>query len=61
MTQIPMEERMALQDLMTDYCYAVDKLADVEELLDLFTDDAVLDFSGIGLAVMPKGTIRRRS
>lgn len=49
---IPIEERIALQDLMTDYCYAVDKLSDVQELLDLFTDDAVLDFSDIGLPAM---------
>ena len=53
MDQMPLEERIALQDLMTDYCYAVDKLTDVDELLDLFTDDAVLDFSDIGLAAMP--------
>lgn len=53
MVQIPLEERIALQDLMTDYCYAVDKLADVDELLDLFTDDAVLDLSDIGLPLMP--------
>jgi ketosteroid isomerase-like protein len=52
MSQIPIEERLALQDLMTDYCYAVDKLTDVEELLDLFTDDAVLDLSEIGIPVM---------
>lgn len=52
MTSIPVEERFALQDLMTDYCYAVDKLTDVEELLDLFTEDAVLDLSDIGLPLM---------
>jgi len=52
MSSIPLEERIALQDLMTDYCYAVDKLTDVQELLDLFTDDAVLDFSDIGLPAM---------
>ncbi|MFA7555616.1 MAG: nuclear transport factor 2 family protein [Spongiibacteraceae bacterium] len=52
MTTLPLEERFALQDLMTDYCYAVDKLEDVNELLDLFTDDAVLDLSDIGLALM---------
>lgn len=52
MAQPPIEERIALQDLMTDYCYAVDKLTDVEELLDLFTDDAVLDFTGVGLRKM---------
>lgn len=49
---IPLEVRFALQDLMTDYCYAVDALTSVDELLDLFTDDAVLDFSDIGLPVM---------
>lgn len=52
MTQIPIEERLALQDQMIAYCYAVDKLTDVEELLDLFTEDAVLDFSAIGLPAM---------
>ncbi|WP_394998351.1 hypothetical protein [Sphingomonas sp.] len=29
MTNIPVEDRLALQDLMTDNCYAVDKLGDV--------------------------------
>lgn len=53
MPHIPLEERIALQDLMTDYCYAVDKLTDIDELLGLFTDDAVLDFSAIGLPAMP--------
>ena len=52
MAHISLEERIALQDLMTDYCYAVDQLTDVDELLDLFTDDAVLDFTDIGLATM---------
>ena len=52
MPAIPLDERFALQDLMTDYCYAVDKLQDVDELLDLFVDDAVLDFSNIGLPLM---------
>ena len=51
--QLPIEERFALQDLMTDYCYAVDQLSDVEQLLALFTDDAILDFSDIGLPAMP--------
>ena len=56
MTQIPIEERLALQDQMIAYCYAVDKLTDVEELLDLFTEDAVLDFSAIGLPAMNGGS-----
>jgi ketosteroid isomerase-like protein len=52
MTRCPLEERIALQDLMTDYCYAVDKLESVDELLAVFTEDAVLDFSDIGLPAM---------
>jgi ketosteroid isomerase-like protein len=53
MIAMPLEERMALQDLMTDYCYAVDDLkAGNAPLLKLFTQDAVLDLSDIGLAVM---------
>jgi hypothetical protein len=50
--KVPVEVRIALEDVMIDYCYAVDNLKNVEELLDLFTDDAVLDFSDIGLPAM---------
>jgi ketosteroid isomerase-like protein len=46
------KDRIALQDLMIDYCYAVDKLDDIDGLLSLFTPDAVLDFSSIGLPLM---------
>jgi len=53
MIKVPVEDRIALQDMMTEYCYAVDKLTDLDDLLDLFTDDAVLDFSDIGLPAMP--------
>lgn len=49
---IPLEDRIALQDLMTAYCYAVDKLDDVPGILALFTEDAVLDFRKIGLPLM---------
>lgn len=52
MPEVPLEERVALQDLMTAYCYAVDELNDVEGLLNLFTDEPVLDFSDIGLPAM---------
>lgn len=48
----PIEERMELQDVMTEYCYRVDALDDIPAVLDLFTDDAVLDFSFIGLPTM---------
>lgn len=56
----PLEERIAIQDLMTDYCYAVDKLTDVDGLLDLFTEDAVLDFSDIGLPAMQGRAAHRK-
>ncbi|QUT05529.1 nuclear transport factor 2 family protein [Sphingobium phenoxybenzoativorans] len=52
MIAIPLEDRIGLQDLMTAYCYAVDKLDDVAGLLSLFTPDAVLDFTAIGLPLM---------
>ena len=49
---MPLEDRLAIQDLMTAYCYAVDDMGNVEGILALFTEDAVLDFSKIGLPVM---------
>ena len=49
---MPLEDRIALQDLMTAYCYAVDKLDDLPGILALFTEDAVLDFRKIGLPLM---------
>ena len=52
MIQIPLEDRIALQDQMTEYCYRVDQLEDVESLLDLFVDDALVDLSPIGLPQM---------
>jgi len=56
---MPWEDRLALQDLMTAYCYAVDDIGNIEPLLALFTDDAVLDFTKIGLPLMNgKGDIR---
>lgn len=48
----PIEERIALEDMMTEYCYRVDALDDIPAVLELFTDDAVLDFSAIGLSAM---------
>ena len=49
MTRCPTEDRFALEDLITGYCLAVDKLSDVDALVSIFTPDAVCDFSGIGL------------
>lgn len=49
MTACPIEDRLAIEDLLIAYCHAVDRLADVEEVCALFTPDAVFDLSGIGL------------
>jgi ketosteroid isomerase-like protein len=59
MTSIPIEDRIALEDLLTGYCLAVDTLSDMEALLGVFTPDAVCDLSGIGLpALNGHGEIR---
>ncbi len=44
------EDRFALQDVLNAFCNAVDSLADMEGLLNCFTEDAVFDLTGIGLA-----------
>jgi len=43
------EDRAALRDVLTAYCNAVDSLSDMDGLLNCFTEDAVLDLSGISL------------
>ena len=40
MTQMPTDVRAAIQDLMVDYAYAVDALNNIDDLLDLFAEDA---------------------
>jgi ketosteroid isomerase-like protein len=49
MQNIPIEDRLAINDLMISYCTAVDSLDDVQAICDVFTDNAVFDLSGIGL------------
>ncbi len=49
MTKCPIEDRLAIEDLMVSYCTAVDSLGDLQALCDVFTEDGVLDLSGIGL------------
>jgi ketosteroid isomerase-like protein len=44
-----LEDRMALQDVLTAFCNAVDSLSDMNGLLNCFTADAVFDLSGINL------------
>jgi ketosteroid isomerase-like protein len=43
------EDKMALQDVLTAYCNAVDSLKDMDGLLNCFTEDAVMDLGGIHL------------
>lgn len=44
------EDRFALQDVLSAFCNAVDSLEDMEGLLNCFLEDAVFDLTGIGLA-----------
>jgi ketosteroid isomerase-like protein len=46
---VPIEDRLAINDLMVAYCTAVDSLHDIQAVCDVFTEDGVLDLSGIGL------------
>jgi ketosteroid isomerase-like protein len=43
------EDRFALQDVLSAFCNAVDSLEDMEGLLNCFTEDAVFDLTGISL------------
>ena len=52
MSEMPENVRTALERHLIEYCYAVDGLEDVGPLMVLFTDDAVADFSAIGLPAM---------
>lgn len=45
----PIEDRLAINDLMIAYATAVDSLSDVDAICDVFTEDADFDLSGIGL------------
>ena len=46
--QCPIEDRLAIQDLMVAYAHAVDTMDGTQGILDVFTEDAVFDLSGIG-------------
>ncbi|MCY1673052.1 nuclear transport factor 2 family protein [Novosphingobium sp. SL115] len=50
--QCPIEDRLAIQDLMVAYAHAVDSMNDIDAICDVFTEDAVFDLSGIGLAAL---------
>lgn len=44
-----LEDRLALQDLFHNYCFAVDSLSDLDGMLSLFTEDVTFDLTGINL------------
>ena len=43
----PVEDRLAIQDVLIAYAHAVDSLHDIQGILDVFVEDAVFDLSGI--------------
>jgi len=49
MASCPIEDRLAIEDLMISYATAVDSLHDIDGICVLFTEDADFDLSGIGL------------
>jgi ketosteroid isomerase-like protein len=46
-----LEDRRALEDALFDYLTAVDALNDLDGMMTCFTEDAVLDLSGLDLGV----------
>ncbi len=46
-TTCPIEDRLAIQDLLIAYAHAVDSLHDIDGICALFTEDADFDLSGI--------------
>ncbi len=44
-----LQEKEALEEAVIKYCTAVDKLADVDGMMTNFTEDAVLDLTGLHL------------
>lgn len=52
MAACPIEDRLAIEDLLISYCTAVDSLGDIDAVCAVFTPDADFDLSGIGLPRM---------
>lgn len=50
--QCPIEDRFAIQDVLIAYAHAVDQMDSIDAICDVFTEDAVFDLSGIGLAAV---------
>ena len=45
-------DRIAVEDLATAYCNAVDRIGDIDGVLAVFAEDAVYDMTGFGLGLM---------
>lgn len=52
MIECPVEDRLAIRDLLVAYAHAVDSLQDLDGICDIFVEDAVFDLSGIGFPVV---------
>lgn len=52
MASCPIEDRIAIEDLLISYATAVDSVSDIDGICAVFTEDADFDLSGIGL---PRG------
>lgn len=50
MTACPIEDRIALEDLTVAFAQALDTIGDTGGICDCFTEDAVYDLTGIGMA-----------
>lgn len=49
MTIAPVEDRLAINDLLVSFCAAADALGDASPIAAHFTDEAVYDLTGFGL------------
>jgi|GEM_PF-295425 ketosteroid isomerase-like protein len=52
MVACPIEDRLAIQDLIIAYAHAVDTMTDLDAICAVFTCDVVFDLSGIGLPAL---------
>lgn len=60
MAACPIEDRLAIQDLLIAYADAVDSLHDLDGICDVFVQDAEFDLSGIGFpSLKGHGEIRK--
>jgi len=58
MTNISIEDRLALKDVMTTYCLEADAMSDIDALLNIFTEDIVFDMTPMGPKMIGHEQIR---